>query len=235
MTSETQAVESGIGPPVRYRVRRVERPIVVDADDAKSVWRQTESAAIACVQPETGAHRPVSQVKMRYDDSFVYVLFRVEDRFVRAVTLQPHGPVWEDSCVEFFFTPRSAPSSGYFNLEVNCIGTLLMRYQQAPHEAIRFVEKDDLKHIAIATSFARQSIPDEMTGPVVWTVEYALPMTMLGRYANVEKPMAGAVWHGNFNKCADRCSQPHWLSWAPIPTSRPDFHRPDCFGRLEFE
>ncbi len=37
---------------------------------------------------------------------------------------------------------------------------------------------------------------------------------------------------GNFYKCADRTSSPHFLSWAPISTPEPDFHRPEFFSKI---
>lgn len=39
-------------------------------------------------------------------------------------TLDDNGPVWTDSCAEFFFRPEGSDS--YYNFECNCIGTLLV-------------------------------------------------------------------------------------------------------------
>ena len=36
----------------------------------------------------------------------------------------------------------------------------------------------------------------------------------------------------NFYKCGDKTAHPHYLSWSPIDTPKPDFHRPDFFGEL---
>ena len=47
--------------------------------------------------------RPAVKAKMTYDDENLYVIFRVQDRYVRCITKDFNGPVWEDSCVEFFF------------------------------------------------------------------------------------------------------------------------------------
>ncbi|HDS84922.1 MAG TPA: diguanylate cyclase [Phycisphaerales bacterium] len=218
-----------------YCVLPTPQPIAVDADFEKPVWQATAPLEIACVQPATGSHRPLTQVKVRYDQDAVYMIFRVEDQWVRAVATDTHGAVWKDSCVEFFFTPQAEPSEAYFNLEVNCIGTVLMRYQTAPQRDIRFLEKDDCRQIKLAASLARRLMACEIETPVVWTVEYALPVALLRRYAPVEQPRTGAVWRGNFYKCADASSRPHWLSWSPISTASPDFHRPDGFGTLEFK
>ena len=36
----------------------------------------------------------------------------------------------------------------------------------------------------------------------------------------------------NFYKCGDKTAHPHYLSWSPIHTEKPDFHRPEFFGEL---
>ncbi|WP_350005689.1 carbohydrate-binding family 9-like protein, partial [Phocaeicola dorei] len=45
----------------------------------------------------------------------------------------------------------------------------------------------------------------------------------------------GMVVRANFYKCGDELQKPHFLSWSPIKIEKPDFHRPDFFGLLEFE
>ena len=42
------------------------------------------------------------------------------------------------------------------------------------------------------------------------------------------------VLKANFYKCGDKLSVPHYLSWNPVTTEKPDFHRPEYFGLLEF-
>ena len=39
----------------------------------------------------------------------------------------------------------------------------------------------------------------------------------------------------NLYKCGDNLSHPHFLSWQPIDTPQPDFHRPEFFAAGKFE
>ena len=55
-----------------------------------------------------------------------------------------------------------------------------------------------------------------------------IPLEILGIEYN-GKPVS---MRGKFNKCAEATSQPHYLSWAPIKTPAPDFHRPEFFGDI---
>ena len=59
----------------------------------------------------------------------------------------------------------------------------------------------------------------------------AIPISLLGLEYN-GKPIE---IRGNFNKCASATSQPHFLSWAPIHSEKPDFNRPDCFAPITLE
>ena len=73
-------------------------------------------------------HMPKVQARVMWDDDYLALMFRVEDRYVRAVAGHPWNgsdSVCTDSCVEFFVAPV-AGSDGYLNCEANCGGTMLL-------------------------------------------------------------------------------------------------------------
>ena len=72
---------------------------------------------------EKPAHIPKTQAKLMYDSDALYIIFRVEDKYICAVA-RHQGNVCRDSCVEFFFTPSEDIETRYFNLETNCGGLL---------------------------------------------------------------------------------------------------------------
>ena len=39
----------------------------------------------------------------------------------------------------------------------------------------------------------------------------------------------------NLYKCGDSLARPHYLSWQPVATPHPDFHRPEFFKPVLFE
>ncbi|MFZ9034388.1 MAG: carbohydrate-binding family 9-like protein [Anaerohalosphaeraceae bacterium] len=218
-----------------YGIKRCSGANTIDANWEKPFWREIEPAKIILshwtVQSE---HIPKTEVKLQYDDKNLYVIFRVQDQYVRAVTTQIHGDVWKDSCVEFFFAPSKERPSSYFHLETNCCGVLLMQHHTRPHENSCYLDVQDCQKIII-TSSASGPIRNEIAKPLVWTLEYALPVKILSKYSDMQKPAPGVVWRGNFYKCADDSSHPHWMTWSKIDTDFPDFHRPEFFGLLEFE
>ena len=72
-----------------------------------------------------------------------------------------------------------------------------------------------------------------MTTPQEWILEYNLPFGLFQAYLGELRPTAGMRWRGNFFKCGDDTSHPHWASWSPIGEAL-NFHQPDTFGALEF-
>ena len=80
-----------------------------------------------------------------------------------------------------------------------------------------------------------EQIEPEAVGDCTWCIEYHVPWSLFTKHFGVAAPPdAGTVWRCNFYKCADQTSHPHWGAWAPVGTTRPDFHRPSDFQQLVF-
>lgn len=217
-----------------YHAPQFSTPPEINGEWDKPAWRRAAPALLEHYMGSRPEHFPRTEFRAAYDSEAVYIIFRVADRYVRAaVEAEFQGPVCHDSCVEFFFTPGPDTGAGYFNLEMNCGGALLLHWQTAPRQARR-VSPADCARIAKFHQLPRIVVP-EITAPTVWMVEYRLPLDILRNYQPaLSAPAPGVVWRANFYKCGDETSHPHWLTWAPVDHPRPDFHRPESFGRLEF-
>ncbi|MDA8123585.1 MAG: carbohydrate-binding family 9-like protein [Deltaproteobacteria bacterium] len=200
----------------------------------KPPWEEIRPERVGNYMGEKPDHFPRTEVKIAYAEKAVHVLFRVEDRYVRAVSAKHQDPVCRDSCVEFFFTPGPDLSQGYFNLEMNCGGTLLFHFHRNGREGGIEIPGRDCDKLVKTHSLPR-IIDPEIAEPVTWTVGYAIPTALLSRYCPVSAPRPKALWRANFYKCADGTSHPHWLTWAPVDDSKPNFHLPQSFGLLAFE
>jgi len=217
-----------------YSVHRLDESMRIDGNWEKVQWKKIEFIKLENYMGPLPDPFPKTQVKLCYDDNYLYVIFRVEDRYVRAVAKETNGRVWEDSCVEFFFTPGPDINQGYFNIEINCKGTLLFQYHKRNRTKEGFVDLPDCNQLEIAHSL-KKNVEEEIQEPVTWTLEYRLPFHILEKYMKVEKPGSGIIWRANFYKCADKTSHPHWLTWAPVDYPKPNFHLPQFFGFLEFK
>jgi len=179
------------------------------------------------------AHRPRVAVKLLYDLENLYVTFHVRDQYVLATAEHHQDPVCVDSCVEFFFTPGEGLDQGYFNIEANCGGTVLFNHQLSRNENVLVVPVEEIHEMGVQASMPPRVYP-EILDPVRWSVRYRVPYSSLRRFAPVVAPRPGVRWRGNFYKCADRSSHPHWLTWSPVNLPKPDFHQKSFFGTLRF-
>lgn len=143
--------------------------------------------------------------------------------------------VWKDSCVEFFVQPKSA--KGYFNFEFNCGGAFLVCYIVDWTRTVTMfkdftrVPEPLAKNVSVKSSLPKVVDP-EIQEPCDWTLGFFIPFSLLEHYVGPLGKIEGQTWRGNFFKCADETSHPHWASWSPVDEL--NFHLPRCFGDLEF-
>lgn len=208
--------------------------VLEDSDWEKFPWGDVPANLLHNYMGTKPAHFPRAEVKIIYDNMAVCVMFRIEDRYVRATATAHQDNVFKDSCVEFFFTPGPDLSKGYFNLEMNCGGTMLFHFQMQPREDRIVIPVSECQKIKRMHSLPRLVDP-EIEVPVVWSVAYRIPIALLRRYCRVITPAPQALWRVNFYKCADDTSHPHWLTWTPVALPGPNFHHPQSFGFLNFE
>lgn len=214
------------------KVPRLAQPLKIDADWDKPAWQKSAPTSISLFMGPRPAHQPATQFRVAYDDRNLYLIFRVQDRYVRAVATHDEGSVWEDSCVEFFFTPGPDPAAGYFNFETNCIGARLWHFHPGPKKD-KSISPADLAFAEVAHSLSGPIEPEVAT-PLTWTVEYRVPFELIRRYTTVAQPAPGVRWRANFYKCGDKTSHPHFLTWSRVENKTPNFHLPQFFGTLEF-
>lgn len=167
---------------------------------------------------EDAGIRGRGQVCYNRDALFVHLSATEED--IRAeVTTQP-GPVYEDSCLEFFFRHEDDPR--YFNFEINPNGCIYTGYglSVTEHETITV---PDIK-----------SVLDIRTGRTKdgWEVFYAIPLEFLREYSPNFR-FEGKLM-ANLYKCGNKTVHKHFLSWSPIGLEKPNFHCPEFFSEMRF-
>jgi hypothetical protein len=199
------------------------------------VWGDIPFLGIDCFRPESTLHRPLVRCKLLYDDSHLYGLFLVRDRYVRCIHTGFQTQVCEDSCVELFVQP--GPHKGYFNFEFNCGGALLASYVTDPARnngqvvAATPFSPDEGRQVAVYGSLP-SIVEPEIEDEVTWLLEFAISFSLLHSYVGNFGRVEGQEWMGNLYKCGDKTSHPHWASWSPL--SARNFHAPWNFGTLRF-
>ena len=216
---------------MNYVVKKAQTKVELGQWDT-GAWQDVSPLDITLYMGEKPAHAPKTQAKVLYDASAIYVVFRVEDRYVRAVAGHQES-VCRDSCVEFFFIPGTDISKGYFNVEMNCGGNMLFHYQTVPLQG-KEIAKADCDQVQVYHQLPSRIDP-EIAEPTTWIVAYKLPVDILKKYSPVSQPAPGVVWLANFYKCADSTSHPHWLTWSKVDRPQPNFHVPENFTQITFQ
>lgn len=218
-----------------YHVFHAARPEALDLNSQNPAWQVAEVAAVAHFLPQSSDHRPQTHARLLHDQRGLHGLFTVRDRYVRCVRTKYGGEVWKDSCVEFFVEPK--PGRGYFNFEFNCGGTFLCSHVVDPtrvngglKEATPLPEK--LAEQVRVRALLPKLVEPEITEPVEWELQFYIPFAVLEEFVGPIGAASGQVWRGNFFKCAEDISHPHWAAWSPVDEF--NFHLPRCFGTIQF-
>lgn len=219
-----------------YVMRKAASPPSLYAGYDSSDWSIADTLEISSFRPESSDHRPVTRVRALYDSGNIYILFDVQDKYVRSVQTEFQDPVCTDSCVEFFCQP--AGCRDYLNFEFNCGGTFLVYHIIDPtrtRRGLKAFEKltpEDAALIQVYHSMP-EVVEPEIAEETHWILAAKIPLSLFEKYCKVPgNSFSGSTWRANFYKCGDRTSHPHWASWQPV--SEKNFHLPECFGEIVF-
>ena len=172
--------------------------------------------------PADFPYKPEVRFAIAHDGRALLIRFDVVEDHVRACAMVNNGPVWEDSCVEFFVREPGSPF--YFNFETNCIGVGLAAKRRSRSDFMHF---DDARMEQVVRRSSLPKEPVDIRKRTAWSLELELPFALFCEGPGVPERLLC-----NFYKCGDKTAVPHFLSWNPVEVSSPDFHRPEFFGEL---
>ena len=180
-------------------------------------WALTEAQAISqCAWSPNAAPAATVQGLYLKDSALV---FRLVSHALpsRAVNTEPDSSVWEDSCLECFF---SFDGSNYVNLESNANSALRASFGSGRHGRTFLKDMD----IVMPTAQAKKL---ENTWEMTFTISLDTIESLWGR-----RPQSGNSFTANFYSCGDKTPAPHFAAWNAVETETPDFHRPEFFGKI---
>ena len=185
-------------------------------------WSKVEKAEInECVW--LFDYQPVcfAQAVFIKDEGF---LIRMEcfEKDPKAVQKGFYSDVYKDSCLEMF-AKFDRDSEKYVNIEMNSIASSLIAIGEGRHGRVKITE-------FISRPFPVKAEKNEES----WAVTVFVSLTDLEKIYGVkkEKFIAGYEFYGNFYKCGDETETEHYLMWNRVETEKPDYHRPEFFGKF---
>ena len=186
-----------------------------------------EHQLIECVNwKDDFPYKPSTSFVIAVSSTRLYVFFSVISKDLRAVNAEDLSPVAQDSCVEFFMQVPGCEE--YWNFEFNCIGTLNVSHRVERPAPTRLLP-EELSSIKRYASCGNEPF-EEQEGTFCWDLTVSIPLELVG----LDADNLPEFIKGNFYKCGSKTAHPHYVSWNAIESTNPDFHRPDCFGKLWF-
>ncbi|MDR1880141.1 MAG: hypothetical protein LBQ78_04345 [Tannerellaceae bacterium] len=213
-------------------MKRLKVPCLVALDvlDLSSVGFLLENRAqreyIDVVNWKQYPYKPIVVFDIARSNVNLYIRFFVKGNGLKALYTTDNSPVHKDSCVEFFM--KKPGDEGYMNFEFNCLGVCDAAYRLS-RDVKQPLSQDEYQSIRRYTNVEHRAF-EEKSGVYTWELIVAIPLQLMGLDPENLPEKIG----GNFYKCADETTSPHFVSWNPIETEAPDFHRPDFFGEIYF-
>lgn len=190
--------------------------------ESTPVWSRVPTGRIDCFQWEqAGFSRPESSFQMCFvKNKGIFVKMRSDEKRLRITCRGRDGNVWEDSCLEFFFSPEK--NAGYLNTEINPCGAFLTQVGKGREH------RQFLKELT-AVSPQVKGCTDESG----WRVELFLPCLLFKEAFGIDFKAEPGSYRGNFYKCGDKTEAPHYGSFSPMRKELTlGFHDPEYFSTI---
>ena len=176
------------------------------------------------------SYQPDVKFRMIYSDSAFIIQYAVKEKYIRAKASEDNGQVNLDSCVEIFISPDGC--NLYYSLESNCAGVCLFNVGESRYNR-EFGDPALFERIKRYPSLGREPFALERKGDFEWDIVLVLPYDCLFKHPGYTPD--GQQAKANFFKCGDELTEAAFLTWNPIKSGNPDFHRPECFGIIKFK
>lgn len=209
-----------------------------DFNPEDPIWGQANAQNMSYFHEKSAQDfQPEVTVRVLHNGDDIMVYFDVQDKYVRIVHAAINTMVCEDSCVEFFLQPVDL-AKGYINIEANAGGVIhsshIRNWTRAPggFSDFNYISKDEIRRITTKGNLPAQIDPEDPNLTHWWMI-FRVPRAYLENVFGPLGTFSGQTWRGNFFKCADCSSRPHWGSLMPIGPEL-NFHLPQNFGSITF-
>ncbi|MFC1607336.1 carbohydrate-binding family 9-like protein [Candidatus Latescibacterota bacterium] len=217
-----------------YVVKRTTDKIVIDGVLDEDDWQKAASVGeFKFPWSHVAGDRDQTEVKMLWDDIFLYLSYRCDDRYIWVTHHDSNSQTFRDDCVEFFWNPNPGVQKKYNMFEVNATGNMLSVYTGSGKSLKERISRILPPHIAQTVEGTVNYDADIDTG---WTLEIAIRFSDYPELSPKSAPEPGDMWRVGLNRCSGRGGQTSmmWSMWSPPKLEKPRFHVPDDFGKIIF-
>ena len=223
-----------LSTPEGYVCYRAAGPLAIDGRLDEKSWQLAEATAPFVDIKGRNFTKPLydTRVKMLWDDNYLYVGARLEEKDIRARLKQRDTIIYHDNDFEVFIDP-DGDGQNYFEIENNARGVIFDLMLDRPYRSGgNFMIQWDCPGLQLAVHH-EGTLNDPADTDKAWTVEMAIPRQAVA--LNFDNPLqAGRYWRINFSRV-------QWLTpgqaeenWVWQPTGKVDMHMPERWGFLYF-
>lgn len=202
-----------------YVVKRAKGKIKIDGVIGKKEW---EGATVIKKFYRSGAldkkvHSKTT-VYILYDDNYLYIAGKMEDKDIFADVKGEDAPVWSNDVFEVFIKPRFS-SPHYYEINANPLGTTFDGFYPRRRAGFsRFIKYSSGVKVATKVNGTINKWEDVDKG---WTIEEAIPFSAFSQ--TTPPPKNGDIWY--FSIC--RYDYSVYLERGVELTSSAKLHRRD--------
>ena len=189
---------------------------MLEIDD--KAWEAAEVAQVDIINwPDVEDLNPIPDMKARllYNEYGIFVNMQTDEEPLLATKRKQNDAVCTDSCMEFFIRPNEN-NPKYFNIEFNPFGTMNLGFRSDRFDRVDPVETKKDFHV------------QSEVGEKIWTLQFVLPFELIHKYFDTHTD----TMYANIYKCGNK---KHYASYYPVKTEKPDYHRPEFFGKFVLE
>jgi len=212
------------GRPV-YEVLRADQPIRIDGILDDAAWAKAPLLGPVVNNRDGSPSALVTEVKVLYDDKFLYFASRFVDDNIWATITRRDDHLWTEEVVEVFLQADPRQTS-YIELEVNPLGAMIDIFLLDVRKPLHYESWNPEK---MKWAVHVEGTVDGKAGDKEWTCEIALPMEDIVPAPNIP-PKPGDRWRLNMYRVEQKPDQA-MLAWSPTGS---DFHQPAKFGEIVF-
>jgi hypothetical protein len=226
-------VSSGAAPVEKKKLvaRKVKNgSIKVDGKLNEKDWAEAASSGDFVRSMDGGSADQKTNVKVLWDDKFVYVAFDNEDKDIWSTLDKHDDKLWTQEADEMFID-ADGDGKTYVELQVNPKGTTFDSYLPAYRQNQNDWDAGLKAGVNVEGTLNKRDDEDKR-----WTVELAIPLEAArGKEATMKNvpPKVGTEWRVNFFRMDQPNGRPQaGTAWSPPMVG--DFHALDKFGILVF-
>ena len=223
----TIALDKPIESDREAQVFRAGGPITIDGKLDEPCWEKAPSLGFFVNTSGTSKVHPVTDAKLLWDDTNLYVAFTCNDKDVWSTYLRRDDPLYRQEAVEIFIDADGSRST-YYELQVSPANVIFDVYWGSRRRQ-RNMAWDSKMKTAVSVDGTLNNHNDTDKS---YTVEVAIPHEVIEDAPN-RPPKPGDVWKANFFRMEKKHNGPSKGSmWSPTMVG--DFHALSRFGKLTF-